>query len=67
MSLTTDRALGKRARRQVSERLRAYHDAVMRMIEPDSQAFFDRVIARAETERHNPMSGTAPQPSGLQV
>jgi hypothetical protein len=51
MSLTTDRALGKRARRRVSDRLRAYHDAVMRMVEPDSEAFFDRVVARAESER----------------
>ena len=41
---------GKRARRQVSERLRAYHEAVIRMVEPDTEAFFDRVIQRARSE-----------------
>lgn len=50
MSLTSDRGLGKRARRQVSERLRAYHDAVIRMVEPDSEALLDRVIERARHE-----------------
>ena len=51
MSLTSDKGLGKRARRQVSERLRAYHEAVIRMIEPESEAFLDRVIERAKHER----------------
>lgn len=50
MSLTSDRGLGKRARRQVSERLRAYHDAVIRMVEADSEALLDRVIERARHE-----------------
>jgi hypothetical protein len=53
MSLTSDRGLGKRARRAVSERLRAYHEAVIRMVEPDSEAFLDRVIERAKHERIN--------------
>ncbi len=51
MSLSSDKVLGKRARREVSERLRAYHEAVIRMVEPDSQAFFDRVLERARHER----------------
>jgi len=51
MSLSSDKSLGKRARREVSERLRAYHEAVIRMIEPDSQAFLDRVLERAKHER----------------
>jgi len=51
MSLSSDKSLGRRARREVSERLRAYHEAVIRMIEPDSQAFFDRVLERAKHER----------------
>lgn len=47
MSPTSDKGLGKRARRQVSERLRAYHEAVIRMVEPDTEAFFARVMQRA--------------------
>jgi hypothetical protein len=66
MSLATDRGSGKRARRQVSERLRAYHDSVIRTLEPDSETFFHRVMARAESEQVNPMTGTAPQPQGAQ-
>jgi hypothetical protein len=31
--------------------LRAYHEAVIRMIEPESEAFLDRVIERARHER----------------
>jgi hypothetical protein len=31
--------------------LRAYHEAVIRMIEPESEAFLDRVIERARYER----------------
>lgn len=50
MSPMNDKGLGKRARRQVSERLRAYHDAVIRMVEPDTEAFFDRVMQRARSE-----------------
>ena len=50
MSLASDKGLGKRARREVSERLRAYHEAVIRMIEPESEAFFDRVLERAKNE-----------------
>jgi hypothetical protein len=42
-----DKGLGKRARRQVSERLRAYHESVLRMVEPDTEAFFARVMQRA--------------------
>ena len=43
----TDKGPGKRARREVSERLRAYHAAMIRMVEPDSEAFLQRVIERA--------------------
>lgn len=50
MSLTSDKGLGKRARREVSERLRAYYEAMIRTVEPDSEAFLDRVIERARTE-----------------
>ena len=46
-----DKRLGKRARRDVSEKLRAYHNAVIRMVEPDSEAFFERVIQRASVEQ----------------
>ena len=51
MSLINDKGLGKRARREISERLRAYHAAVLRMVETDSEAFLDRVIERAKAER----------------
>ena len=64
MSLSSDKGLGKRARRQVSDRLRAYHEAVMRMIEPDSEAFFDRVIERA---KHEQSFASAHAPQGMQV
>jgi hypothetical protein len=47
MSLATDKGLGKKARREVSERLRAYHAAMLRMVEPDSEAFLQRAIERA--------------------
>jgi hypothetical protein len=47
MSPISDKGLGKRARRQVSERLRAYHESVIRMVEPDTEAFFARVMKRA--------------------
>jgi hypothetical protein len=60
MSLPSDKTLGKRARRAVSERLRAYHEAMIRMVEPDSEAFFERVIERAKRE-HVEFEG-APQP-----
>ncbi len=50
MSLPSDKTLGKRARRAVSERLRAYHEAMLRMVERDSEAFFERVIERAKRE-----------------
>jgi hypothetical protein len=63
MSLTTDKGLGKRARLEVSERLRAYHEAVIRMVEPDSEAFFDRVIQRARAE-HLPLEGAEGHASG---
>ncbi len=56
MSLTSDKVLGKRARREISERLRAYHEAVIRMVEPDSEAFFNRVVERA---RHEPRAQEA--------
>jgi hypothetical protein len=46
-----DKRLGKRARRDVSEKLRAYHNAVIRMVEPDSEAFFERVMQRASAEQ----------------
>jgi len=46
-----DKRLGKRARRDVSEKLRAYHNAVIRMVEPDSEEFFERVIQRASVEQ----------------
>jgi hypothetical protein len=62
MSLSSDKGLGKRARRQVSDRLRAYHEAVIRMVEPDSEAFFDRVVERAKHERMN-FGGRAPEPA----
>ncbi len=66
MSLASDKApgvrvLGKRARRVVSERLRAYHEAVIRMVEPDSEAFLDRVIERAKHERIGMQSAQYPQ------
>jgi hypothetical protein len=63
MSLTADKGSGKRARRQVSEKLRAYHNAMIRMVEPDSEAFFERVMQRAE---HIAVSGT-PERGGLQI
>lgn len=47
MSLTADKGLSKKARREVSERLRAYHASVLRMVEPDSEAFLQRAIERA--------------------
>ncbi len=47
MSPINDKGLGKRARRHVSECLRAYHESVLRMIEPDTEAFFERVMQRA--------------------
>jgi hypothetical protein len=50
MSLSSDKVLGKRARREISERLRAYHEAVIRMVEPDSEAFFNRVVERSRHE-----------------
>ena len=50
MSPMNNKGPGKRARRQVSERLRAYHEAVIRMVEPDTEAFLDRVIQRARSE-----------------
>ena len=50
MSPMNDKEPGKRARRQVSERLRAYYEAVIRMVEPDTEAFFARVIQRARSE-----------------
>ena len=50
MGPMNDKGPGKRARRQISERLRAYHEAVIRMVEPDTEAFFDRVIQRARSE-----------------
>ena len=50
MSPVNDKGLGKRARRQVSDRLRAYHESVLRMIEPDTEAFFERVMQRARSE-----------------
>jgi hypothetical protein len=64
MSLSSDKGLGKRARRQVSDRLRAYHEAVMRMIEPDSEDFFDQVIERA---RHEQSFGSAHAPEQARV
>ncbi len=51
MSPMNDKGLGKRARRQVSECLRAYHESVLRMIERDTEAFFERVMQRARSER----------------
>ena len=51
MNLMGDKRLGKRARRDVSEKLRAYHNAVIRMVEPDSEAFFERVMQRASAEQ----------------
>jgi hypothetical protein len=42
--------LGKRARREISERFRAYHESVIRMVEPDSEAFFNRAVERARHE-----------------
>jgi len=54
-----DKGLGKRARRQVSERLRAYHESVLRMIEPDTEAFFERVMQRARSEGALQMSAQA--------
>ena len=50
MGPMNDKGPGKRARRQISERLRAYHEAVIRMVEQDTEAFFDRVIQRARSE-----------------
>ena len=50
MGPMNDKGPGKRARRQISERLRAYHEAVIRMVDPDTEAFFDRVIQRARSE-----------------
>ena len=50
MGPMNDKGPGKRARRQISERLRAYHEAVIRMVEPDTEAFFDRVIQQARSE-----------------
>jgi hypothetical protein len=49
-----DKGLGKRARRQVSERLRAYHESVLRMIESDTEAFFERVMQRAQAAKAPP-------------
>jgi hypothetical protein len=60
MSSMNDKGLGKRARRQVSERLRAYHESVLRMIEPDTEAFFERVMQRARSEAAPEMA----QPQG---
>ena len=65
MSLASDKSLGKRARREVSERLRAYHEAVIRMIEPESEAFFDRVLERAKHEHTG--FGPAQSPEPVQV
>jgi hypothetical protein len=65
MSATGDKALGKRARREVSEKLRAYHNAMIRMVEPDSEAFFERVMQRASTE-HIAAGGT-PERGSLQI
>jgi len=61
MSLASDKGLGKRARREVSERLRAYHEAVIRMIEPESEAFFDRVLERARHEHTAFASAASPE------
>jgi hypothetical protein len=58
-----DKGLGKRARRQVSERLRAYHESVLRMVEPDTEAFFDRVMQRAG---QMPLAAAQPAPSEAQ-
>ena len=60
MSLGLDKGLEKRARREVSEKLRAYHSAVIRMVEPDSEAFFERVIQRAQAEQL-PIRGSQPE------
>jgi hypothetical protein len=59
MSQMNDKGLGKRARRQVSERLRAYHEAMIRMIEPDTEAFFERVMQRAHSEHVLAVPGEA--------
>jgi hypothetical protein len=64
MSSMNDKGLGKRARRQVSERLRAYHQAMIRMIEPDTEAFFDRVMQRASQQ---PLEATHRGPSEAQL
>jgi len=58
MSLSSDKVLGKRARREISERLRAYHEAVIRMVEPDSEAFFDRIVERSRSE-YRPLDAPA--------
>lgn len=60
MNLATDKGLGKRARREVSERLRAYHAVLIRMVEPDSEAFLERVIQRARAERIPAAAGAEP-------
>jgi hypothetical protein len=65
MSLTTDKGLGKKARREVSERLRAYHAAMLRMVEPDSEAFLQRVIERVQIAQAS--GDPAARHSGLHV
>jgi hypothetical protein len=55
MGAVSDKALAKRARRHVSERLRDYYNSMKVVLEQDAERFFEQVMqqARAAEERQS--------------
>ena len=48
MDPVSDKALAKRARRHVSERLRDYYNSMKLMLEQDAERFFEQVMQQAK-------------------
>ena len=51
MSPPSNKLREKRARRQVSDRLREYYNSVKTMLEDDAERFFEQVMQQAREQR----------------
>jgi hypothetical protein len=51
MSPASDKLRDKRARRDVSDRLREYYNSMKTMLEDDAEHFFEQVMQQAQEQR----------------
>ena len=51
MSPPSEKLREKRARRQVSDRLREYYNSMKTMLEDDAERFFEQVMQQAREQR----------------